>query len=408
MTAYDPSLGRSPDGLLGWLGFGRRPAAITPPELAVPPLADRRDELRLRQLGDVGQFLRTHQLEVTAATLSTAWLYLSGTDSQVIRAVDRRVLSRQPVTTEWLDTALGEQPGVDEAALWADLMARLEINIAELASNSSAAHSATKTYHNALEGHVGELEHAAKTGAAITELASIAKTMLLRTREIEKQMLRSEAQTRALKRRLDEARRSAAEDHLTGLPNRRAFEAVLGEQHLLAQAAGEFLCVAFCDIDHFKRVNDEHGHDAGDRVLKLVADGLAKVSNDRCHVARHGGEEFVMLFRGEQPAEVMVKLDRLRSQLADRRLVNRASEQPFGQITFSAGLAEVFAFGDPRSALKAADVALYRAKQEGRNRIVMADPVDPPLSPGQLEADPQLAGREPLPPQEQLSAATPG
>lgn len=92
MTAYDPSLGRSPDGLLGWLGFGRRPAAITPPELAVPPLADRRDELRLRQLGDVGQFLRTHQLEVTAATLSTAWLYLSGTDSQVIRAVDRRVL----------------------------------------------------------------------------------------------------------------------------------------------------------------------------------------------------------------------------------------------------------------------------------------------------------------------------
>ena len=376
MTAYDPSLGRPPGTLLGWLGFGPRPAAVSPHEQAEPPQADRRNELRLRQLGDVGQFLRTHQLEVTAVTLSTAWLYLSGADGQVIRAVDRRVLSRQPVTTEWLDTALGEQPRIDEAALWADLMQRLETNIAELASNSSAAHNATRTYHNALEGHVGELEHAAKTGAAISELASIAKVMLARTREIEKQMLRSEAQTRALKRRLDEARRSAAEDHLTGLPNRRAFEVVLGEQYLLAQAASEFLCVAFCDIDHFKRVNDEHGHDAGDRVLKLVADGLARVSNDRCHVARHGGEEFVMLFRGETPEEVMVKLDRLRSQLAERRLVNRASEKPFGQITFSAGVAEVFTFGDPRSALQAADAALYRAKLEGRNRILLAGAQD--------------------------------
>lgn len=200
--------------------------------------------------------------------------------------------------------------------------------------------------------------------------------MLRRTRDIEKQMLRSEAQTRALKRRLDEVRRSAEEDHLTGLPNRRAFEAVFEEEFRIARASTEVLCVAFCDIDHFKRINDEHGHDAGDRVLKVVAECLARESDDRCHVARHGGEEFVALFRGGTIEQTRERLDALREQLAARRLVNRANDMPFGQVTFSAGIADVFACGDPRSALRAADAALYRAKQGGRNRIELATEAD--------------------------------
>ena len=372
MTVHDPSLGRPAGSLLGWLGFGAR-LHENPQRGEAEPLApDRRDAVQQRQLDDVSRFLSTHQLTVSAATLATAWNYLSGADSQLVRAIDRQIQARRSVTAEWLDETIDRPQRNEENAQLADLMQRLESSIDEFGKTSREAHTATSAYHSALEGHVGELEQVTKAGEVISDLANIAKVMLRRTREIEKQMLRSEAQTRALKRRLDEARRSADEDHLTGLPNRRAFETVLDEQYRLARAASEVLCVAFCDIDHFKRVNDEHGHDAGDRVLKLVADGLAKISNDRCHVARHGGEEFVMLFRGEQPDEVLHKLDQLRAELADRRLVNRANEMPFGQITFSAGIAEVSSVCDPRSALKAADVALYRAKQEGRNRILIA------------------------------------
>ena len=376
MTVHDPSLGRPAGSLLGWLGFGPRP--LETPEIAPP--ADCHDDRYLHQLDDVSRFLSTHQLEVSAATLTCAWNYLSGADNLLVRAIDRQVQARRPVTAAWLDEAIEQPLRNAENAQLADLMQRLESSIDEFGKTSREAHSATSAYQNALEGHVGELEQVTKAGDVISDLANIAKVMLRRTREIEKQMLRSEAQTRALKRRLDEARRSADEDHLTGLPNRRAFDAVLGEQYRLARAGSEVLCVAFCDIDHFKRVNDEHGHDAGDRVLKLVADGLAKVSSDRCHVARHGGEEFVMLFRGQQPADVLVLLDQLRSQLAERRLVNRANELPFGQITFSAGIAEVSSVGDPRSALKAADVALYRAKHEGRNRVLLAGPSDHPVT----------------------------
>jgi diguanylate cyclase len=123
----------------------------------------------------------------------------------------------------------------------------------------------------------------------------------------------------------------------------------------------------------FKQVNDTHGHDAGDRVICVVAELLAEVSGAKCHVARHGGEEFVLLLRGSRPDEAMGILDGAREKMAARKLVNRRTKQPFGQVTFSGGVADVFAYDDPRAALAAADAALYEAKEAGRNRIHFAD-----------------------------------
>ncbi len=382
MTAYDPSLHRSV-GLLGWLGLGKRP--LQEGDLtAEPDELDQRSNARLHQLEGLASFLAQHQLPANASTLAIGWNYLSAGNRDLVRTLDRRVQSQQAVTLAWLDEQFGTSGNDNELAVLTELMQRLETSIDEFASTSRDAHTATAQYHNALEGHVTELEQVTRAGDVISDLANIAKVMLKRTRDIERQMLRSEAQTRALKRRLDEARRSAEEDHLTGLPNRRAFEARFEEEFRDARAAADQLCVAFCDIDHFKRINDEHGHDAGDRVLKLVAENLSRLSNDRCHVARHGGEEFVVLLRGDTLEAAAATLDRLRNTLAERRLVNRANDRPFGQVTFSAGIADVFACGDTRSALKAADTALYRAKNGGRNRVEMATLQD--VFPEQLDA----------------------
>lgn len=373
MTVYDPALGRQRGSWLGWLNrvAARRNCDGTPgsPELLTA-------SPNQHELDAIGRFLDRHALELNATTLPLAWTYLSGSDRSVVRAIDRRVLARQPVTLEWLDEVLERRSQADETERLRDLMQRLETSVEEFGKTSREAQGAASSYRSELAGQVSKLEQVTMVGVVISEIAQIGKVMLSRTRELERQMLRSEAQTRALKRRLDEARLSADQDHLTGLPNRRAFEAVFETEYREARAANENLCVAFCDIDHFKRINDQHGHDAGDRVLRLVADCLGQVSNDRCHVARHGGEEFVILLRGEPPAQVVQTLDRVRSELAGRRLVNRATDTPFDQVTFSAGVAEVFSYDDQRSALKAADAALYRAKQEGRNRIVLAGQQD--------------------------------
>lgn len=382
MTAHDPSLHRPASGILTWLGLGQRadrPAsapAVSPTEAR----AERRDAQRQRTLDEIASFLSYHQLNVTAQTLTIAHNYLSGADPHLARLIDRQMQARQPVTLDWIEDVLSRSERSDELAMLTQLMQRLESSIEEFGKTSHDARQATSDYNSALEEHVSELEQVTAAGAVISELATIAKVMLKRTRDIERQMVRNEAQTRALKRRLAETRRSAEEDHLTGLPNRRAFEVRYEDEYRQAFAAAEPLCVAFCDIDNFKRINDHHGHDAGDRVLKLVAESLSRISDDRCHVARHGGEEFVVLLRDVPVADAFARLDQLRAQLAERRLVNRATDVPFGQITFSAGIADAFAFPDRRAALKAADAALYRAKQGGRNRIEIAgqDDVSPP------------------------------
>jgi len=359
--------------LLRLLGFGRKPGEPASETLLH---ASGEHSSQGQHLADIGRFLDQHGLPVTAVTLTVGWAVLTRTDEDLVLAIDRRIRSGRGLNLEWLEDIIKRRDLTDEAAELRALMQRLEASVEEFSASTREAHGAASEYHSALSGQVNELEQVAKASAVITEMAQIGKAMLRRTHEIERQMLRSSAQTRALKRRLDEARRESEEDHLTGLPNRRAFETVFESEYRAAELVNEPLCVVFCDIDHFKRVNDEHGHDAGDRVLRLVAEMLAQVSDDRCHVARHGGEEFVVLMRGQTPTETQVRLDKVRSDLAGRRLVNRATDTPFGQVTFSAGVAQVFDYSDPRAALQAADAALYRAKLEGRNRILLADAQD--------------------------------
>jgi diguanylate cyclase len=105
-------------------------------------------------------------------------------------------------------------------------------------------------------------------------------------------------------------------------------------------------------------------------VLCALAASLSELAGDGCFVARHGGEEFVLLFYGMDKAAASSRLDAIRRAQAARQLVNRETGQPFGRITFSAGVAEVTEDADTRSALARADAALYRAKSAGRNRVM--------------------------------------
>jgi len=380
MTAHDPNFAHESKGILSWFGFGankRGDAAADdgagPTEPESHGEEDRRQRRQRDLLEDVSSFLLTHHVEVNPFTLAAAYDIMTGADARLAKQVEDRVQARLPVTLDWLEEASHSGDREDRMATLDALMAKLEASIEEFSKTTTAARSATTEYSSALEAHVGELEQVSKAGAVIAELATIAKVMLDRTREIEQQMTRSELETRALQDSLDEARRKANIDHLTGLPNRGAFEALLQAEHAAATENGEPLCVAFCDIDHFKRVNDTHGHEAGDRVLRSVAQSLSKISDDRCHVARHGGEEFVVLFRGKTLEEAWKVLDDAREAMSERRLINRATDVPFGRITFSGGIADVLAFPTPRAALKAADDALYLAKGQGRNRVIKAD-----------------------------------
>ncbi|MDE8653050.1 GGDEF domain-containing protein [Novosphingobium album (ex Liu et al. 2023)] len=344
---------------------------------APPPPEDLRERRRRQLLSDISSFLLTHRLELSGYTLTIAHDVMTGCNPKLAWLIERRVEARMPITLEWLEEAARNSGRNDGAAALTTMMGQLETTIAEFAQTATAARTATSEYSTALEAHVGDLRQVTEAGAMINELAVIARDMLSRTREIEIELTRSEEETRTLQKSLAEARREAEMDHLTGLPNRRAFESTYEAEFASTRESGEPLCVAFCDIDHFKRINDTHGHEAGDRVLRTVAKALAKISGDKCHVARHGGEEFVVLLRGRDVEETWNVLDDAREAMAARKLVNRATDIPFGRITFSAGIADVHAYDNPREALKAADDALYAAKNAGRNCVLKARDLPP-------------------------------
>jgi diguanylate cyclase (GGDEF)-like protein len=169
------------------------------------------------------------------------------------------------------------------------------------------------------------------------------------------------------------ARTRSGHDGLTGLPNRRAFERALRREVERARRMGGGLAVGLLDLDHFKRVNDEHGHPAGDRVLREVARRLGRVYRDSDMVARVGGEEFAVLLPSGKPpteAEAFEALDRARRRVRARAVLVGGRPRT---ITLSGGVAILGPEGEGPAALYArADEALYAAKAAGRDRVEVA------------------------------------
>lgn len=174
----------------------------------------------------------------------------------------------------------------------------------------------------------------------------------------------------SLLKQLDQAKavlqKVAHVDPLTNLPNRRAFNEVFAERLAIHGRTRQSLAVMFLDIDHFKRINDNYGHLAGDKVLKLIAGEIAKRLRKTDFIARFGGEEFVLLIPATQLDGGRQLLDNLRAGI--EQCPFHFKGEPV-TITLSGGLVS-FAQGESdAAAFERADQALYRAKRGGRNRI---------------------------------------
>jgi len=351
-------------------GFGRK--AREDGQHKPTPMLSAMQQTRTALLERISEFLLDNELEVTRDNLAAAHGIFAGLNPSLGRRVASRMEESLPVDQAWLDCQLAQNVEAEDPSL-DELAEKLEHSISEFSRNTKTAHWVTRQYGDALEGHVDQLETVPDAGELISELAVYARAMLERSRKAETELKKREKQAQHLQRNLERARTDADRDYLTGLPNRRSFEKTLERELAEAKAQNGSLTVGFCDIDHFKAVNDTHGHDAGDRVICVVAETLNAASGDACHVARHGGEEFALLFRNTAVEDALEKLDTARQQLAARNLVNRRTEKPFGQVTFSGGVADVLAYKTTREALTAADEALYQAKENGRNHIRIAE-----------------------------------
>lgn len=162
----------------------------------------------------------------------------------------------------------------------------------------------------------------------------------------------------------------ARTDALTGLKNRRSFDEELHRQFAQRQRQGTVFSLLLIDLDHFKQVNDTHGHPAGDSVLQTVAQLLTKTLREMDLVYRYGGDEFAVICPGSRLREAATAAERIR-QAVETTPVQLNDEAL--SLKLSVGVAEVGGLEIADGLLQRADEALYAAKHAGRNRVRLHD-----------------------------------
>lgn len=213
---------------------------------------------------------------------------------------------------------------------------------------------------NHLEGLLGTMDqHQKQRDAREQEVAT-------RLKSLSERVAHMEQEAQGFREHLEVQRQKALIDPLTGLPNRAAWSERLEHEIKQWQQHGNTLSLAMLDLDHFKRINDNYGHLAGDKVLKIIATVLRKRLRGPDFIARFGGEEFVLLMPATPPAVGAKLLETLRAAIEACPFHFKGERVT---ITISIGLATFRAGEHSDLVLKRADQALYRAKNAGRNRV---------------------------------------
>ncbi len=193
--------------------------------------------------------------------------------------------------------------------------------------------------------------------------AQVDRTLSLKARVEE-----LERESRALQSSLQAEQRAAMIDALTGIPNRAAYDDRMAHEYTRWQRHGGTITIAAWDVDNFKAINDEFGHTAGDKVLRILGQHLARSVRGTDFLGRYGGEEFVMIMIGVDSEQALRACNKIRAAI--QAIAFHFRDRPV-TVTASCGIS-TFRMGDtPEMAFERADTALYAAKDGGRNRCVV-------------------------------------
>ncbi|PJI88739.1 GGDEF domain-containing protein [Sphingomonas koreensis] len=316
----------------------------------------------------IGTFLADQRLEPDPANFAFAWHLLHDSDGPLARAVaaltDGGVrLTKRDIESLGVDSPASARSVRDKAD---GLVAQTQMQVEGFQDMVQAMRHETAGFGRDLAASANAIRRygSGTEGALFDELSRVTATMLERVHNAESRLENATREATELRDKLEEARDNARRDPLTELPNRRAFEEAYAE----LAAAGAGMCVALCDVDHFKGVNDRFGHAVGDRVLKTIAETLKACCGGHL-VARYGGEEFAILFAATGLESARVTLDNARATVAAKRYRLRETDAPLGEITFSAGLTLVADGESLGTSVGRADRLLYAAKKDGRNCV---------------------------------------
>ncbi len=220
-------------------------------------------------------------------------------------------------------------------------------------------------------------DHVERLNATLTEYreAEEEREQALRAQvqDLQEKVTAMETESREVREELRKERQRASTDMLTQLPNRDALEQRLDQEYRRWHRYREPTSLAIIDIDWFKTINDTYGHLAGDKVLQLLARSMRENLRETDYIARYGGEEFIILLPATSPETAVDVLDKLREHTHALPFHFRHERV---EVTFSGGVTGFREVNGPHRLLDIADRALYRAKKQGRDRVLMAGDED--------------------------------
>lgn len=229
---------------------------------------------------------------------------------------------------------------------------------------------------DSLETHLGKLAGSSDPGdvlQAASDIIAETRGFVEDTRQFESSLRESTQEIKHLKDELDNARKQATVDSLTNLHNRRGFDRALNRAIESVKAGEKTFCLVILDIDHFKTVNDSHGHLVGDKVLKGISRQLFRQMRGNDFLSRYGGEEFAILLLDTPITSAFTVAENIRKSIGNLRLKHTKTGVQIGKVTISIGVACFRVEESGEDVIQRCDKALYRAKSLGRDRTVLAD-----------------------------------
>lgn len=319
--------------------------------------------------------MKQQSIPTTPPNFAVWYSYVNEKFPDLKKALDVLISNKQTFTSQQNSQLYDKYfTHSEEGLALQDTSKKIEEQVGRVLDMMGDASNGVEGFGESLKSNLGDLANSDGLDGikkVVQNLVSETQKMQQSNAQLQQKLSASANEITSLRQNLEDVQREAMTDALTGIANRKMFDAALRKAAMEAMEEDTPLCLALTDIDFFKKFNDTYGHQTGDQVLKLVARILSENVKGRDVAARYGGEEFGVILPQTDLAAARVVCEQIRNAVSTKRIRNRQTGEEMGNITLSIGIA-LFRPGEPLADLiHRSDEGLYFAKGNGRNQTVL-------------------------------------
>jgi diguanylate cyclase len=314
-----------------------------------------------------------HDAAYNPVTFTVCYEHVAGVNNRLSLALTEAIEHKSRLGDEEMRQLYAAHVADLDTQVMQRISNELQRMMSGMAESASRTGSQADVYSAELQGLSVALRTAevASLSPVVDQVIASTTQMKEATQTLEKEVKQSQQEIHRLKEELTRTRDDSLKDALTGVLNRKGFDLKLADMLVQPVSQGRTHGLVMLDIDHFKAVNDTHGHVMGDRVLQALGEVLRMLlaNEDGCTVARYGGEEFAIMMPDTDLTQCLNLAERVRTHTRAMKIRDRRTKEVVLTVTISGGVAVMHEGDDAHALIARADGALYQSKQAGRDRI---------------------------------------